>query len=68
MLARVVLRTIDYAIRRAWVVVVVSILLTLASIVFAATHFALNTNIDTLISPDLSWRKNEAAFSAAFPT
>ena len=68
MLARVVLRTIDYAIRRAWVVVVVSILLTLASIVFAATHFALNTDIDTLISPDLSWRKNEAAFSAAFPT
>jgi uncharacterized protein len=67
MLARAVLRTIDFAIRRAWVVVVISILLTVASIVFAATHFALNTDIDTLISADLSWRKTEATFSEAFP-
>src|ERR1700730_10014516 len=67
MLARAVLRTIDFAIRRAWIVVATSILLTLASIGFSATHFALNTDIDTLISPDLSWRKTEATFSEAFP-
>jgi uncharacterized protein len=67
MLARAVLRAVDFAIRRAWFVVVISISLTLASIVYAATHFALNTDIDTLISPDLSWRKTETAFAAAFP-
>jgi uncharacterized protein len=67
MLARLVLRTIDYSIRRAWVVTAVSVLLTFVSIVFAVSHFAINTNINSLISPDLSWRKKEAAFSKAFP-
>jgi uncharacterized protein len=67
MLARLVLKTIDYSIRRARIVVVLSILLTLTSIIFAASHFAITTNINSLISPDLSWRKKEAAFSAAFP-
>ena len=34
---------------------------------FTASHFAINTNINSLISPDLSWRKKEAEFSKAFP-
>lgn len=67
MLVRLVLRTIDFSIRHAWVVATLSALLTFASIVFAASHFAINTDINSLISPDLSWRKKEAAFSKAFP-
>ncbi len=45
----------------------VSLAITFASIVFTASHFAINTNINSLISPDLSWRKKEAEFSKAFP-
>jgi len=67
MLARLVLRTIGFSIHRAWIVVLISTLLTGASIVFAGNHFKLNTDINTLISPDLSWRKRDAAFSKAFP-
>ena len=67
MLARLVLRTIGFSIHRAWIVLIVSILLTGASIVFSIDHFKLNTDIDTLISPDLSWRKKEAEFAKAFP-
>jgi hypothetical protein len=67
MLARLVLRTIDYSIRRAWIVAGISVLITFASIVFAASHFSITTNINSLISPDLSWRKKEAEFSKAFP-
>jgi hopanoid biosynthesis associated RND transporter like protein HpnN len=67
MLARLVLRTIGYSINRAWIVVIISILLTGASIVFAGSHFKLNTDINTLISSDLSWRKRDAEFTKAFP-
>ena len=67
MLARLVLRTIGYSINRAWIVLLVSVLLTGASIVFSINHFKLNTDINTLISPDLSWRKKEAEFGKAFP-
>ena len=42
-------------------------LLTAASGVYAVRHFAINTNIDTLISRDLPWRQREIAFEKAFP-
>jgi hopanoid biosynthesis associated RND transporter like protein HpnN len=67
MLARIVLKTIDFAIRRAWVVITVSALLTFASIVYAASNFAITTDINKLISPDLPWRQREAAYNKAFP-
>jgi uncharacterized protein len=67
MLARLVLRTIAYSIHRAWVVVLIAALLTGASVVYAISHFKLNTDINRLISSDLPWRKTEAAFSKAFP-
>jgi uncharacterized protein len=34
---------------------------------YVATHFAINTNKEHLISPDLPWRKNEIAYQNAFP-
>ena len=38
-----------------------------ASAIFAATHFAINTDINKLISPDLDWRKRELEFAKLFP-
>ncbi len=34
---------------------------------YSARHFAINTDINKLISPDLDWRKREAEFERAFP-
>jgi hopanoid biosynthesis associated RND transporter like protein HpnN len=38
-----------------------------ASGVYATKHFAINTDINTLISQDLPWRQREQAFERAFP-
>jgi uncharacterized protein len=47
------------------------IILALAAGVFSglysARHFAISTDINKLISPDLDWRRREAAFEMAFP-
>ncbi len=53
--------------RHAWLVIVLSTLLTAASGVYAAKHFGLNTDINKLISPDLDWRKREIGFETSFP-
>src|SRR5262249_16534644 len=34
---------------------------------YVATHFAMNTNSDSLISSSLPWRQTEIAYDAAFP-
>jgi hopanoid biosynthesis associated RND transporter like protein HpnN len=37
------------------------------SATYAARHFAIDTNVNKLISPNLDWRKRETAFEKAFP-
>src|ERR1700731_4726502 len=53
--------------RLAWSVVALAGLLALVSGIYAARHFAIDTDINRLISPDLPWRQQELAFSRAFP-
>src|ERR1043166_1039037 len=53
--------------RHAKATVVVAVLLGLISGVYAFQHFAINTDINTLISPELPWRQREIAFEKAFP-
>jgi hopanoid biosynthesis associated RND transporter like protein HpnN len=53
--------------RRPWAVILLAGLLALASGTYVATHFAINTNINGLISRDLPWRQRELAYEAAFP-
>ncbi len=53
--------------RRAWLVIGVSLLLTLAAGVFVATHFSINTNTDRLMPPGLPWVEREHAYQKAFP-
>jgi hopanoid biosynthesis associated RND transporter like protein HpnN len=36
------------------------------SAIYAARHFAINTDVNKLISPELDWRKREAEFEKAF--
>ena len=61
-----VVQTIRQCIGHAWVVVIVASLMAAASVGYSVRHFALNTDINKLISPDLPWRKREIAFDKLF--
>ncbi len=52
---------------RRWLTVTVAVLVASLAGIYAAAHFALNTDIDKLFSPNLSWRQDEIAFQRAFP-
>jgi uncharacterized protein len=58
---------IDFCIRRAWLIVLASALVLAGSTVYVARHFAINSNISNLLSPNLPWRQRELAYQAAFP-
>jgi hopanoid biosynthesis associated RND transporter like protein HpnN len=63
----VVVRAIDFCAKHAWPVLAAAVLLTVASSWYAATHFAMTTDINQLISTDIPWRQREMAFEKAFP-
>jgi hopanoid biosynthesis associated RND transporter like protein HpnN len=45
---------------------VLSLILTVGAGFYTARHFKINTDINTLISPDLDWRQRDIAFENAF--
>lgn len=53
--------------RRPWQLVLLCLALTVVAIAYAVTHFAMTTNTQVLISPDVAWRQNETALNRAFP-
>src|SRR5258708_32386455 len=53
--------------RLAWPITALAAVLAFVSGIYAARHFAIDTDINRLISPDLPWRQQELAFSRAFP-
>lgn len=67
MLASLIARAVEICIRFAALVVAVAVVVAGLSVGYSATHFALNTDTTKLVSPDLPWRKREAAFEAIFP-
>ncbi len=58
---------VDFCLRRRWLIVFASLLILAGSSVYEARNFALNTDINSLLSPDLPWRQGEAAYEKAFP-
>ncbi len=52
---------------RARLVAAVGLVLALGAAGYAATHFAMSTNTDELISHKLPWRARNAAFDQVFP-
>src|SRR6185436_16686546 len=52
--------------RFATLVVLLSMALAIGAGYYAARHFAINTDITKLISPDLDWRKRDNQFEHAF--
>jgi len=58
---------VDFCLRRAWAIVLASALIVAASSVYVARHFAVDSAISHLLSPNLPWRRRELAYQAAFP-
>src|SRR5262252_8968795 len=61
--ARIVIASCNYP----WIVIVACAVLGVLAAMFAARHFAMTTDSLDLMSADLRWRQNLAAFNAAFP-
>jgi uncharacterized protein len=62
-----VVRAIDFCAQYAWPVIGLAVVLAIASSWYAATHFAMTTDINRLISSTTPWRVRELAFEKAFP-
>ena len=67
MLQKAIVTTVDYCTRYAKQVIGIAVLLGLVSGIYAARHFAIDADVNKLISQDLPWRQREAAFDKFFP-
>ncbi len=67
MITAFVVRAVGFCAQHAWPVIGVSLLLAVLSGWYAATHFAMTTDVNQLISSHIDWRQREAALEKAFP-
>src|SRR5580765_4834385 len=58
---------VGFCTRFPWPIIALALIATMGSVAYSARHFAINTDVNKLISPDLDWRKREAEFEKAFP-
>src|SRR5271168_3451598 len=58
---------LSYCIRHFRVVITAALLLAAVSAIYTARHFAIDTDINDLLSAKLPWRQQEIAFNQAFP-
>ena len=58
---------VGFCTRFASATIAVSILLAVLASSYAATHFAINTDVSTLMSPDLPWRQREIRYEHSLP-
>lgn len=67
MINAVIKTLIEQCTRWPWTVITLSMVLATAAGLYSVNHFAINTDVNRLISPDLPWRQREHALKAAFP-
>ena len=67
MLRSIIARIVDFSSRNRWPVITAALLLAVVSSVYAARHFAIDTDINHLLSTHLPWRQHEIAYEKAFP-
>jgi len=65
-LTSIVVAIVRTCTRFATLVVIFSLLLAIGAGFYTARNFSINTDINTLISPDLDWRKRDNQFERAF--
>ncbi len=66
MLTSIVVSIVKACTRFASLTVLIALVLAVAAGYYTARHFSINTDINTLISPNLDWRKRDNQFGAAF--
>ncbi len=62
-----VARVVAFSARRKWLTLALSLVVVALACLYSARHFAMSTDINRLISPDLPWRQREIAMAEAFP-
>jgi hopanoid biosynthesis associated RND transporter like protein HpnN len=67
MLQKAIVTTVDYCTRFATQVIGIAVLIALVAGIYAAGHFAIDADVNKLISKELPWRQREAAFEKFFP-
>jgi uncharacterized protein len=67
MLQKWIDRGVAYCTEHSKLVIAAALLLAAVSAIYTARHFAIDTDINNLISERLPWRQNEIAFQKAFP-
>ncbi len=63
----ILVRIVNACTRHAWLVIGAALAVTIVCGVYAVRNFAINTDIEALISPELPWRQREIAFDKSFP-
>jgi uncharacterized protein len=66
MLRSALVRIVGFCITRPWRVIAVAFMLAAASAAYAASHFAIKTDVTDLFSPDLPWARRGFAFLKTF--
>ena len=67
MLTHLLTGLVRLAVRNAWTVMLASLLLVIVSGVYAARHFAIDTDIGRLLDATAPWARRDAAIDQAFP-
>jgi hopanoid biosynthesis associated RND transporter like protein HpnN len=62
-----IVKLVDLCVRRWRVVLLVGAIVLLGAGIYAAARFSINTDIETLVSPDLPWHQRQLELSKAFP-
>lgn len=58
---------VDHSIRRPWATIALALAIAAACGIYAARHFAIKTDINALISPDLPWAQRALRYMKDFP-
>ena len=67
MLKAIVTSVVGICTRFPWPIIVLALVAAASATVYSARHFAINTDVNKLISRELDWRQREAEFEKAFP-
>src|ERR1700750_387677 len=67
MLQQAIVTIIDYCPRAAVRIIAIAAVLGLVTAIYAARHFAIDADVNKLISKELPWRQREVAFEKSFP-
>ena len=67
MLKAIVTSVVGICTRFPWPIIVLALVAAASAAVYSARHFAINTDVNKLISRELDWRQREAEFEKAFP-